>query len=352
MPPSTLTINGEIFSFEPGQTILSVARGAGIPVPTLCDYKDTTPTGACRVCLVEVAGARTLLPACATQAAPGMVVQTESPRVVEARKTVIELLLASGNHNCLVCEANGECELQALAYRYQVATPAFANPQDTPYYYESDNSMIVRDFSKCVMCGRCVRACNERQVNQAIAIGNRGAHNKIVARGDYTYNNSDCVFCGECLQACPVGALLDKNAIGQGRPWERTQVRTTCPYCGVGCQMDIHVKDNRIVKVTGADAIPNQGKLCVKGRFGWRFVNHPDRLRTPLIKENGAFREASWDEALDLAASRLKEIREKDGPQMIGGWCSARITNEENYLMQKFMRAVIGTNHVDHCARL
>jgi predicted molibdopterin-dependent oxidoreductase YjgC len=352
MPPSTMTINGKIFSFEPGQSILSVARGAGIPVPTLCDYKDLTPSGACRVCVVEVEGARTLLPACATQAAPGMVVQTEPPRVVAARRMVIELMLASGNHNCLVCEASGVCELQALAYRYEVATPAFANPPDTPYYYEDDNSMIVRDFSKCVMCGRCVRACNERQVNQAIAIGYRGAHNKIVARVDYPYIDSDCLFCGECVQACPVGALLDKNAMGQGRPWELTQVRTTCPYCGVGCQMDIYVKDDHIVKITGADAIPNQGKLCIKGRFGWQFINHPDRLTTPLIKENGTFREASWDEALDLVASRFREIRDQAGPDKIGGWCSARVTNEENYLMQKFMRAVIGTNHVDHCARL
>jgi predicted molibdopterin-dependent oxidoreductase YjgC len=212
--------------------------------------------------------------------------------------------------------------------------------------------MIVRDFSKCVMCGRCVRACNERQVNQAIAVGYRGVHNKIVVRGDYSYINSDCVFCGECVQSCPVGALLDKQAMAQGRPWERTQVRTTCSYCGVGCQLDIHVKDNRIIKVTGADTVPNNGKLCVKGRFGWGFVDHADRLQTPLIKENGAFREATWDEALDLVGSRLKEIREKHGPEVIGGWCSARITNEENYLMQKLMRAVIGTNHVDHCARL
>jgi predicted molibdopterin-dependent oxidoreductase YjgC len=352
MPPSLLTINGAALTFESGQTILEAARGAGITVPTLCDYKGTIPTGACRVCVVEVEGVRTLLPACATPAAPGMVVQTESPRVVAARRMVIELLLASGNHQCLVCEANGECELQALAYRYQVETPAFANPPDTPYYYEDDNSMIVRDFSKCVMCGRCVRACNERQVNQAIAIGYRGAHSKIVARGDYPYINSDCVFCGDCLQACPVGALLDKQAQGRGRPWELTQVRTTCPYCGVGCQMEVSVKDGRMVKVTGADAVPNDGKLCVKGRFGLSFVHHPDRLKTPLIKENGAFREASWDEALDLVASRLREIRDQAGPDKIGGWCSARVTNEENYLMQKLMRAVIGTNHVDHCARL
>jgi len=347
-----MTIDGATVLFESGQTILAAARRAGIAVPTLCDYQDTMPTGACRVCVVEVAGNRSLVPACATQAVPGMVVQTESPRVVAARKMVIELLLASGNHQCLVCEASGACELQVLAYRYQVQIPDFANPPDTPYYYEDDNSMIVRDFSKCIMCGRCVRACNERQVNQAIAIGYRGDHNKIVVRGDYTYINSDCVFCGECVQACPVGALLDKQAISRGRPWELTQVRTTCSYCGVGCQLDVHVKDNRIIKVTGADAIPNREKLCVKGRFGWNFVHHPDRLQTPLIKENGAFREATWEEALDLVASRLQEIRKKNGPEAIGGWCSARITNEENYLMQKLMRAVIGTNHVDHCARL
>lgn len=352
MANQTLSINGITVEFEPGQTILEAAQRAGITIPTLCYLKDTTPTGSCRVCVVEVEGARTLLPACATQAAPGMVVQTESERAVAARKSVIELLLASGNHNCLICEANGECELQALAYRYQIETPSFANPPDTPYYYEDNNAMIVRDFSKCVMCGRCVRACCERQVNLAIDIGYRGSHNKIVARGDYPYIESDCVFCGECVQACPVGALLDKQARYQGRPWERTQVRSTCPYCGVGCQIDLHVKDGRIVKVTGADAVPNDGRLCVKGRFGWGFVHHPDRLQMPLIKENGAFREASWDEALDLVASRFREIKAKEGPEKIGGWCSARVTNEENYLFQKFMRAVIGTNHVDHCARL
>ena len=191
-----LTINGATLTFESGQTILAVARGAGIAVPTLCDYKDTIPTGACRVCLVEVEGARTLVPACATPAAPGMVIRTESPRVAAARTMTIELLLASGNHNCLVCEANGDCELQALAYRYGVETPAFANPPDTTYYYEDDNSMIVRDISKCIMCGRCVRACNERQVNQAIAIGYRGSHNTIVARGDYPISIRNASFAG------------------------------------------------------------------------------------------------------------------------------------------------------------
>ena len=352
MNQPTFSLNGTLVPFESGQTILEAARGADIFIPTLCDYQDTRPTGACRVCVVEVEGARTLVPACATPATPGSVIRSDSPRVESARRMVLELMLASGNHNCLICEANGSCELQDLAYRYQVAPPVFGKPSGTTYYYEDNNSMIVRDSSKCIMCGRCVKACSERQVNLAIAIGYRGNHSAIVTQGDQPYIDSECVFCGECLQACPTGAILDKNALYKGRPWELEQVRSTCSYCGVGCQIDIHTKNDRIVKITGADAVPNRGRLCVKGRFGWNFVHHPERLKTPLIKENGGFRKASWEEALDLIARRLREIKDEHGPEKIGGWCSARITNEENYLMQKFMRAVIGTNHVDHCARL
>ncbi len=349
---SELMINGVAASFAPGQTILEAAQGLGIFIPTLCHLKDTVPTGACRVCVVEVEGARSLVPACATPAAPGMAVRTESERVQEARRQILELMLASGSHNCLICEANGACELQALAYRYHVNAPDFGKPPGTTYYYEDNNSMIIRDSSKCIMCGRCVKACNERQVNQAIAIGYRGSQSAISAQGDLPYIDSECVFCGECLQCCPTAAILDKNAAFQGRPWEMQQVRSTCPYCGVGCQIDLHVKDGRLIKVTGAEAAPNFGRLCVKGRFGWQFVQHPERLKTPLIKEGGSLRKATWEEALDLVAARLKEIKDTEGPEKIGGWCSARVTNEDNYLMQKFLRAVIGTNHVDHCARL
>jgi predicted molibdopterin-dependent oxidoreductase YjgC len=355
MSTATLNLNGKTVEFKPGQTILEVARSHGVyTIPTLCYLKDTTATGSCRMCMVEVENARTLLPACATVATAGMAVKTESPRVDAARKMVLELILSSGNHNCLICEANGECELQALAYRYQVPTPSFANPPGTQYYYEDNNSMIVRDFSKCIMCGRCVRGCNERQDNQAISIGYRGSHNKIVAKADFPYIDSDCVFCGECVQSCPVGALLDKNAMHKGRPWERRTVRTTCPYCGVGCQLNLQVKGGQIVKVTGAQALPNEGRLCVKGRFGMGFIQHPDRLKTPLLRKtkNGELQEATWDEALDFVATRFKEVKDKHGPKTIGGWCSARVTNEENYLMQKMMRAALDTNHVDHCARL
>jgi len=355
MSPSNLTINGQTVTFEPGQTILEVARQAGIyTIPTLCYLKDTTPTGSCRMCMVEVEGARTLLPACSTVATPGMVIQTESARIDAARKMVLELLLASGNHNCLICEANGACELQALAYRYKVPMPVFADPPGTPYYFEDDNKLITRDFSKCIMCGRCVRACNEKQVNLAIQIGYRGHHNKIVTLADHPLKDSDCVFCGECVQSCPVGALTEAKAKGLGRPWEIQKVRTTCPYCGVGCQLLLHMKGSRIVKVTGVEgAAPNQGRLCVKGRFGYDFIYSPERLTAPLIrdKKGGELRETSWDEALDLVAGKIKATIAQHGPDAIAGVSCARSINEDSYQMQKLFRAVIKTNNIDHCAR-
>jgi len=211
-----ITINGSEYSFEPNETILQVADRNNIDIPTLCHIKGYTPTGACRMCVVEVKGARNLLPACATPALRNMVVETESERVVKSRKINIELLLASGHHNCLTCEANGDCRLQDLTYKYQVETVRFT---ETPSKYpvETNNAMIIRDFSRCIMCGRCVQACNEVQVNRAISYGYRGAASKIVAIGDLPLNESDCVFCGECVQACPVGALIPKSDLGLER---------------------------------------------------------------------------------------------------------------------------------------
>jgi len=337
--------------FAPGEMVLQVARRNGIDIPTLCYLKGASPTGACRVCLVEVEGARNLVAACAAPAAQNMVVKTGTPRVIRARRMNVELLLGSGHHYCVTCEADGDCRLQTLAYEYKIEDIRF--DESPSRYPPEENTLILRDFSRCVMCGRCVQACNEIQVNQAISYGYRGVNSKIVTVGDRPYSNSDCVFCGECIEVCPVGALIAKPSRFKGKPWELEKVRTTCAYCGVGCQIYLHVKDNRVVKVTGVgDAGPNYGSLCVKGRFGYDFIHDEDRLKTPLIRENGDFREASWDEALGLVADNLNAIKKASGPDSIGVLCSARVTNEDNYLTQKFARAVIGTNNVDHCARL
>ena len=371
-----IVINGNEFFFEPGETILEVAQRYSIDIPTLCHLKGAIPTGSCRVCVVEVKGARSLVASCASPAANNMVVRTESPNVIVARKMVLQLLLSSGNHNCAVCGTAGnnwtefqlkvqhmdesdelcpvwgDCRLQDLAFRYQVTGEKFEATQ-TRYPMETANPFIVRDFSRCIQCGRCVQACNEIQVNQAIHFGYRGAATKIITAGDRPYINSDCVFCGECLQVCPVGALVEKDGRYKVRPWETKKVRTTCTYCGVGCQLNLHVQDNRVVQISGIeDVAPNHGSLCVKGRFGFDFIGSPDRLTSPLIKENGQFREASWDEALDLVAGKFSEIKDRAGSDSIGVLTSARITNEENYIANKFSRAVLKTNSIDHCARL
>ena len=350
-----VTIDGKEISANPGQTILEVATNNGIFIPTLCHYKNTTNVGACRVCLVEVENARSLVASCCMPINPGMVVRTNTKAVRDAQKMVIELLWSSGDHNCLTCEQNGQCELQNLVYWLKIEKPRFdIEPPGFPM--EDNNTMIQRDLNKCVLCGRCVRACNEIQVNEVLDFANRGSHAKVGPAFDADYIHSNCVFCGECLQVCPTGAITYKMANFAGRPWELTKTRTTCAYCGIGCQMDIFTNDGKIVKVSGNRdyGVPNDGSLCVKGRFGMDFIQHPERLTKPLIRRSKKedLKEVSWDEAYSFIADKLSAIKKKNGPDSIAGLSSARCTNEENYIFQKFMRAAIGTNNVDHCARL
>lgn len=370
-----ITINGVACTFEQGETILDVASRNGLDIPTLCYLKGTTPTGTCGICVVEIEGYRDLELSCSTMAQNNMCIKTASPRVVAKRKTVLENMLSSGNHNCTIgssgdaswsqfqmdvfsndgyetlCPAWGDCKLQDLAYKYQVQGKHCDSPaREIPL--KMNNPMIIRDSSRCIMCGRCVAACNEVQVNRAIAFEEQGGQRRIVAGKDDSLLTSDCVFCGECVQVCPVGALVEKKAFNAIRPWETKKIRTTCPYCGVGCQQWLHVKEGKIIKVTGVEeGLPNQGRLCVKGRFGYDFIYSEDRIKTPLIRENGELRKATWDEALDLVAAKFTQIIKEDGPDALAGVSCARSINEDSYQMQKLFRAVFKTNNIDHCAR-
>ena len=372
-----LTLNRREIEFDPGQTILDVAKKEGIQIPTLCHMKGLAPINRCRICVVEVDGADALVTACSTEAEEGMDIRTHTPRVLESRRATIRRMLDSGMHNCVVsglpvdewnqlqvhtlskpwhselCPAWGDCRLQDLAIQYGV-DGAGAKFEEREYPLDDDYPMIVRDFSRCIQCGRCVAACNRVQANLAISEPDR-LPNIPDSNGEYWYpavDYANCTHCGECVQACPVGALFEKKAFGSALAQETEKVRTSCPYCGVGCQLWLHMKEDRIVKVTGVKgAEPNQGRLCVKGRFGYDFIYSEERLRVPLIRENGELREASWDEALDLVARRFTRIREEHGPDAIAGVSCARSSNEDSYNMQKLFRAVIGTNNIDHCAR-
>jgi predicted molibdopterin-dependent oxidoreductase YjgC len=354
----TLTINGQDFrgkkvKGKTGQTVLEVFKANGIYVPTLCYHPKMPPYGGCRLCIVEIENMRGLPPSCTTPASDGMIVSTHTERVFGVRKTILELLLAYGDHNCLLCEQTGDCELQDLVYEHGIDHIRFKT-KFAPKAKDDSNSMISRDPNKCVLCGRCVRGCLDHQVNGVLDVAYRGSESFITTFNNTALKESNCLFCGECVTVCPTGALTYKQARFKGRDFELKKVPTTCTYCGVGCQLELNVKDNRVVKVTSSDEIPgpNQGSLCVKGRFGYDFIHHEDRLTTPLIKERGGFRDATWDEALSLVASRFEKIKSESGPDAISLFASGRCTNEENYLINKFARAVVGTNNIDHCARL
>lgn len=332
-------------------TILEACRMNNIPVPTLCHDPELTNWGACRLCVVEVEGMRNLVPSCATEVKPRMIVRTNTPEVREARKTILELMVANHDIDCLTCEKMGECELSRYAYEYGVKKDVFQGAKRR-YDIDDSNPFIIRDLNKCILCGKCVRACAEIQVNNVLDYSKRGFDTQVGPAFDRSYGESDCVFCGACLAVCPVGALTEKQMAGKGRPWEFKKVQTTCPFCGVGCNFDLNVKDGKVVGVTSNPNAPVNGRaLCLKGRFGVDYIHSPDRLTAPLIRKNGELVEAEWYEALELVAAKLKDIKASYGPDSIGALSSARCTNEENYLMQKFMRAVIGTNNIDHCAR-
>ncbi|MCK5176149.1 MAG: molybdopterin-dependent oxidoreductase, partial [Candidatus Aenigmarchaeota archaeon] len=352
----TIYIDNKKIEAQKGENLLAAALRNGINIPNLCYHKDISSTGACRLCVVKVEGMRGLSASCTVNVADGMKVTAFDEELEQIRKTTLEMLLSNHNDDCINCESDGKCELQDLAFRYNLGRSERTLEslvENTEYYEDFSSPVLDYDASKCIQCERCVKACYEMQGKGVLSLASRGIHSHIAA-GWKDWKLSECDGCGQCVQACPTGALTIKP-LSDLRVREKDiekKVITTCPYCGVGCQLEVSTVEDKIVMVKGADEIPNFTKTCVKGRFGLDFVNRPERLKKPLIKQNGQFVEVEWEEALDYTAQKLTEIKNKYGSQALMGVSSARCTNEENYVLQKFVRAALGTNNIDHCARL
>ncbi len=342
-----ITIDGKKVEAAEGMTVLEAAIKGGIYIPRLCYDPDLKPYGGCRLCVVEIEGMRGLPTSCTTPVTEGMKIHTETTAVNQSRRITIELIMANHHGDCLTCAKNTHCELQEVARFVGIDEKHFERlrkPKATAAIDDS-NPAYVRDMNKCILCAKCVRACHEITGIDALDIGYRGNEATIITFGNKPIIDSRCETCGECVTRCPTGALTFRECREITR-----EVATTCPYCAVGCQTFLGIRGNEIVSVRGNKEGPsNKGQLCVKGRFGVvDFVHHETRLKTPLIKRNGKFEKATWDEALDLVASKLKTYKSEE----IGVVSSARSTNEASYVMQKFGRAVLGTNNIDHCARL
>lgn len=351
-------INNQPFEIKEGETILSFVKrykGENL-VPTLCDAPNLDPFGSCRVCSVDVAleegGNVKTMASCHTPVAHGQFIYPNSKSILELRKNIIELVLTDHPLDCLTCEVNGNCELQTVAAQVgirEVRYPEGANHLER----EKDLShpYMTSDLSKCINCYRCVRACDEVQGEFVLSMAGRGFDTQIIKGINQSFMESDCVSCGACSQACPTSAISD---IFQSKAITATETtRTICTYCGVGCNLDVSTTNGEVVSIHAPyDAEVNQGHTCLKGRYAFKFYNHPERLNSPMIKRNGEFEKVSWDEAYDFIAEKLKGYKSEFGPDSIAGISSSRCTNEENYLMQKFIRAVVGTNNIDGCARV
>ncbi len=369
----SIKINGQSIQTEPGKTILQAAQAHGVEIPTLCYHKDLNPTGNCRMCIVEVKGWRILQAACVTPVWEGMDIQTHSEKVEKDRKLTLELMLANHPQDCITCDVSGECELQDLAYEYKASAPDWGS-KGTRYPVDSDPNPFIRvDMNRCILCRRCVSACAEIQVRDVWGVAKRGFDEVIVAGANTAMLEARCESCGQCVAYCPTGALSNKLNYGMARAHQVTKVTTTCSYCGVGCQFDLLVKKNKVIGVQSNPNAPVNGMaLCVKGRYGYDYIHHPDRVSKPRVRkyllegkkkpviseqllvigDQWDWVETEWDVALDIVAKKFIEIRNNFGADSLGFLTSAKCTNEENYLMNKLARQVVGTNNIDHCARL
>jgi formate dehydrogenase alpha subunit len=364
MTEVTFTLNGTPITVPQGTTLLEAASSRGITLPTLCYHPHLTPAGKCRLCVIEVERWPRLSPACVTPVEAGMRVWTDSDRVQRSRRVILELHWSEYPERAATGDVLGRCELTALAEEYLIQR-AWTATGHRPAHVDDRHPLIGIDVAKCIGCGRCEQACREIAVCDVLAMVGRGAAAHVATAFDRQMKAAGCVACGACVSVCPTGALFDIQSPRVPQAEVRA-TRTICPYCGVGCAMDVHTHRGRIVLVTGSDDGPaNRGSLCVKGRYGFEYATHPDRLTTPLIRREGLsrvppegvdprglFREATWDEALDLVASRLRTLIARYGSNALGILGSAKCTNEDNYVLQRFARAALGTNNIDHCARL
>ena len=350
MQAITITLNGREVSGHPGMTVLELAQESGVNIPTLCHDPRLISIGACRVCLVEDERNGVLLASCVAPIASGMVINTQSPRVIEHRKTIVKLMLASHPDSCLVCDKGNRCQLRQIAADIGIGLVEFQRvPQMA--VIEEVNPFLERDLSKCILCAKCIRACQELVVEGAIDYFQRGFTARPATLNNLPLESSECTFCGTCVALCPTGALMDKESTYRGTT--QTTVHTVCPFCGCGCSVCLEVKDGRIVRVTpGKDGGANNGTLCVKGNYGYDFVHSPDRLPKPLVKVDGSFEESSWEQALELVATRFNRMKDEYGGGGMAVLGSSKCTNEENYLLQRFARCVLSTNNIDNGSRL
>lgn len=351
----TLSIDNQEVTVPKGTTILEAAKGLGVEIPTLCHLKELAPDGSCRMCVVEVEGGRRggLTTACTAHCQEDMVVATHSEKVADSRRFILDLLLSNHKLECFSCGKNGDCQLQQYALDYGIDATSFTEGKRMPCHQEdTSNPFFSYDPEKCIMCRRCARVCQLRQGRDVLSIANRGFETKMMPSYGQAFDQSICESCGNCVSSCPTGALTAKD-MKEYRKWETQKIPTTCPHCGTGCQMNLLVKNNRLVGVEPLDGPANKNLLCVKGKFAsYKFVGSGDRLTEPLIKRNGIFEPASWEEALTLVSSKFNEIKAENGPDALAGFSCSRATNEDNYVFQKMVRAAFGTNNVDNCARV
>jgi predicted molibdopterin-dependent oxidoreductase YjgC len=350
----TLTLDGEEASFRKGETIYEVAQRAGRKVPTLCYDERLEAFGACRLCVVQLEGARNPVASCTTPAEAGMVVHTSTEAIEKHRRTLLELV-ASENPDATIDPLRGFAsqELNQLLAQHDVQPGRFQG-QQSGTSNDDDNPFILRDYDHCISCYRCVRVCAEQEGDYAITMMNRGFETQITAEFNNRLKESACTFCGQCVQTCPTGALGDRKAMrAESLPGKLKKTRSVCPYCGVGCQVDLLSKEDKLVGIQPAmDGPANEGALCIKGQFAFDFVQHDDRLTKPLVRgDDGELHEVDWNTALDHAAEGFRKVLKEHGRHAVYGVASGRAPNEAAYTMQKFIRAGFGTNQIDNCSR-